>query len=190
MNFIVLILAVVCSVGLRAQKHLEFEGIPVDGTITSFTEKMKKIGYKVDPSSKKAPIGMRYFISPDIPNYDFLEYYTVCVKYDVRTKTVFSVSQVYEFKSTVGGLATCSRLFDETKERLSSTYVDSDSCGSSVMESLDGLPFYGVDVNNDNCETVGTIAVRVEYDSTIMPDRMFVFVEYSDSRNSQKYFKP
>lgn len=124
MKFFVFILALVFSVGVGAQEHLDFEGISIDGTIASFTEKMKSKGYVVDPVSKRMPAGVRYFTGPYIPNYDFLEYYSFAVSYDVRTKTVFSVSQVYEFKSTVGGLATCSRLFDETTDHVGADVIE------------------------------------------------------------------
>lgn len=185
-----IIIAFAVAVTLWGAKHLHFDGIPIDGTIASFTEKMKAVGYRVHPSSKKMPAGMRYFISPDTPDNDYLEYYSLCVKYDVRTKTVFCVSQVYEFKNTIGGLATSKRLFDETKARLSATYLDSDSCGSGVMEAADGLPFYGVDVNNADCEFIGTISCRIDCDSSLLPDRILLFIEYSDVLNSRKYFRP
>lgn len=189
MKRIIFILLLLSALAASAQSHLEFNGIPIDGSVSAFTEKMKAAGYRVHPSSKKMPAGMRYFINPDKSNFDYLEYCSVCVRYDVRTKTVFCVSQVYEFKNTIGGLATSKRLFDETKARLSATYLDSDSCGSGVMYAADGLPFYGVDVNNADCEFIGTITCRIEYDATI-PEKMFVFVEFSDAANSQKYFKP
>lgn len=132
---------------------------------------------------------MRYFINSDKSNFDYLEYCSVCVRYDVRTKTVFCVSQVYEFKNTIGGLATSRRLFDETKARLSAAYLDSDSCGSGVMESADGLPFYGVDVNNADCEFIGTVTCRIDY-NPVLSDKIYVFVEFSDASNSQKYLNP
>ena len=94
-----------------------------------------------------------------------------------------------EFKNTIGGLATSSRLFDETKARLSAAYPDSDSCGSGEIESADGLPFYGVDVDNADCEFIGTITCRIEYDATV-PENMFVFVEFSDAVSSQKCLNP
>lgn len=132
---------------------------------------------------------MRYFINSDKSNFDYLEYCSVCVRYDVRTKTVFCVSQVYEFNNTIGGFATSRRLFDETKARLSAAYPDSDSCGSGVMESVDGLPFYGVDVNNADCEFIGTVTCRIDY-NPVLSEKIYVFVEFSDAVNSGKYFKP
>lgn len=186
----IFILFLFCALAASAQSHLEFNGIPIDGPVSVFTEKMKAAGYRVHPSSKKMPAGMRYFINPDKSNFDYLEYCSVCVRYDVRTKTVFCVSQVYEFKNTIGGLATSRRLFDETKARMSAAYPDSDSCGSGVMESVDGLPFYGVDVNNADCEFIGTISCRIDCDFSLLPDRILLFIEYSDVLNSRKYFRP
>ena len=190
MKRIIFILLLLCALAASAQTHLEFNGIPIDGSVSAFTEKMKAAGYPVHPSSKKMPAGMRYFINPDKSNFDYLEYCSVCVRYDVRTKTVFCVSQVYEFKNTIGGLATCQALFDKTKERLSATYLDSDSCDSGVMEAADGLPFYGVDVNDKDCELIGTISCRIDCDYSLLPDRILLFIEYSDALNSRKYFRP
>lgn len=57
------------------------------------------------------------------------------------------------------------------------------------MESADGLPFYGVEVNNADCEWLGTITCRIDYDPTV-PEIMFVCLEFSDASNSQKYLNP
>ncbi|MBP3289334.1 MAG: hypothetical protein J6L79_08920 [Muribaculaceae bacterium] len=178
MKRIIFILLLLCALAASAQSHLEFNGIPIDGSVSAFTEKMKKIGYVVDPVSKSMPAGQRWFADPDRD-------VTVCVSYDVKSKNVFCVSQIFQFNNAVA----CRRFFDGMKKRLSSRYVETDSCGSGEMESVDGLPFYGVDVNNADCEFIGTITCRIEYDATV-PENMFVFVEFSDGVNSGKYFKP
>lgn len=178
MKRIIFILLLLCALAASAQSHLEFNGIPINGSVSAFTEKMKKIGYVVDPVSKSMPAGQRWFADPDRD-------VTVCVSYDVKSKNVFCVSQIFQFNNAVA----CRRFFDGMKKRLSSRYVETDSCGSGEMESVDGLPFYGVDVNNADCEFIGTITCRIEYDATI-PENMFVFVEFSDGVNSGKYFKP
>lgn len=178
MKRIIFILLLLCALAASAQTHLEFNGIPIDGSVSAFTEKMKKIGYVVDPVSKSMPAGQRWFADPDRD-------VTVCVSYDVKSKNVFCVSQIFQFNNAVA----CRRFFDGMKKRLSSRYVETDSCGSGEMESVDGLPFYGVDVNNADCEFIGTITCRIEYDATVS-ENMFVFVEFSDGVNSGKYFKP
>lgn len=178
MKRIIFILLLLYALAASAQSHLEFNGIPIDGSVSAFTEKMKKIGYVVDPVSKSMPAGQRWFADPDRD-------VTVCVSYDVKSKNVFCVSQIFQFNNAVA----CRRFFDGMKKRLSSRYVETDSCGSGEMESVDGLLFYGVDVNNADCEFIGTITCRIEYDATV-PENMFVFVEFSDGINSGKYFKP
>lgn len=178
MKRIIFILLLLCALAASAQSHLEFNGIPIDGSVSAFTEKMKKIGYVVDPVSKSMPAGQRWFADPDRD-------VTVCVSYDVKSKNVFCVSQIFQFDNAMA----CRRFFDGMKNRLSSRYVETDSCGSGVMESADGLPFYGVDVNNADCEWLGTITCRIDYDPTV-PEIMFVCLEFSDASNSQKYLNP
>lgn len=178
MKRLILILLLLCVLAVSAQSHLEFNGIPIDGSVSAFTEKMKKIGYGVDPSSKRMPAGQRWF---DDPERDV----TVCVSYDVKSKNVFCVTQIFQFDNAMA----CRRFFDGMKNRLSSRYAETDSCNSGVMESADGLPFYGVEVNNADCEWLGTITCRIDYDPTV-PEIMFVCLEFSDAANSQKYLNP
>lgn len=175
----IFILLLLCALAATAQSHLEFNGIPIVGTISAFTERMKKIGYVVDPSSKRMPVGQRWFADPDRD-------VTVCVSYDVKSKKVFCVTQIFQFDNPMA----CRRFFDGMKKRLFSRYVESDSCGSGEIESADGLPFYGVDVNNADCEFIGTISCRIDCDFSLLPDRILLFIEYSDALNSRKYFRP
>lgn len=178
MKRLILILLLLCALAASAQTHLEFNRIPIDGPISAFTEKMKKIGYAVDPSSKLMPAGQRWF---DDPERDV----TVCVSYDVKSKNVFCVTQIFQFDNAMA----CRRFFDGMKNRLSSRYVETDSCGSGVMESVDGLPFYGVDVNNADCKWIGTVTCRIDY-NPVLSEKIYVFVEFSDASNSQKYLNP
>lgn len=178
MKRIIFILLLLCAFAASAQTHLEFNGIPIDGPVSAFTERIKKIGYVVDPSSKRMLAGQRWFDDPE-------RAVTVCVSYDVKSKNVFAVTQIFQFDNSMA----CRRFFDGMKNRLSSRYAETDSCGSGVMESADGLPFYGVDVNNADCEWLGTITCRIDYDPTV-PEIMFVCLEFSDAANSQKYLNP
>ena len=45
MKRIIFILLLLYALAASAQNHLEFNGIPIDGSISAFTEKMKAAGY-------------------------------------------------------------------------------------------------------------------------------------------------
>ncbi len=185
-KLIMSLLLSMASVGFCASPHLQFWGIPVDGSVSTFTRSMKSKGWKISPASKNMPVGQRYFENDSV---QWQRYYIVA-SYDPATKTVYCVTAVREFDASES--KTARQLFDVQSYILRNEYVDDDSkCGSGYMESAEGgLPMFGVNVNGPDCEPLGTITCRIDYDPFVAPDNVFFMVEYLDHVNARKYFKP
>lgn len=75
---------------LLSAQHLKFMGIPLTGTITSFSTKLKAKGFTVSKYNKSAPKGVRLFDGTFFGNDA-----SVYVYYDPRT------SQVYRAKACI-----------------------------------------------------------------------------------------
>ncbi len=186
MRYIVFIFALVCSMSISSQKHLDFRGIPIDGTISNFTKKMVGKGYTVDSASKRTPKGKRFFVDSSW-DVDEIEKYIV-VSYDAKTNNVYSMTMVYEFPEEF--VNESFKFFSAWKKELERKYeATNDSCGKAFFENQDGLPLYGVDICNEQCEQIGSIAARIDYEPMIY-SKIVVFIDYIDFKNAQKYFKP
>ena len=66
-RFILIILCVLFSSVLQAQeKHMEFKGIPLDGPLPAFVQKMKKQGYKTIYTQNNAVVMEGVFIGKNV----------------------------------------------------------------------------------------------------------------------------
>ena len=85
--FLLLVITLFVSVGAMAQtEHLKFMGIPLNGTITQFQNKLKAKGVDVNPSLNKfIPTGGRAFKGVFSGNDA-----TIFVYYDEKTKKVMA----------------------------------------------------------------------------------------------------
>lgn len=170
------------AVGYCIRPHLRFLDIPIDGSIATFSRALKSKGWIVHPASKKMPVGQRYFVNQTSMRND---HYFV-VSYDPGTGTVYAVTTVQELSDWKSAM----QLFNVQSSILMLEYVDGQEEYSTVIfESEDPYPMVEIDVINDNCELLGTITCRIDYDMRVF-DKIILFVEYSDHINRNKYFKP
>lgn len=81
-----LLLAVIAMIVPSAAKTIEFMGIPVEGTISEFTKKLKAKGFTIDPDSKILPNGVRLFNGKveGVPSL-------LTVHYGLKSKLVYEV---------------------------------------------------------------------------------------------------
>lgn len=95
-------------------QHLKFEGIPIDGTITNFQNKLATIGFNVDRiKSNNAPVGQRIF------NGKFKGHNAeVTVYYGRKSKMVYKVEAVIESnkKEVIQGI------LDRSLDKIEKTY--------------------------------------------------------------------
>lgn len=176
-RLLLLLLAVSCfAIGQCAPSHLKFNGIPINGTISSFTRAMNQKGWKVSPASQNMPVGQRYFENQ-------VQGHHIVVSYDPHTKIVYAVTSVQETDA-----ATALKWFTVQKEVLRMEYVDnSEGCTAATTSSAEGeLPLFGVGVNDGDCNQLGTITIRLEYDPQVT-GTTFMFTEYRDHANTSRF---
>ena len=70
-------------------QHMQFMGIPIDGTINSFQTKLQSKGFKISPLNKYARVGMRVFEGVFAGEKSVINVY-----YSSKTKTVHSVQVI------------------------------------------------------------------------------------------------
>ena len=60
-KFVLLLFVCLATLTVSAE-HLKFKGIPLTGTISQFTAKLKAQGVTISPNNKTAGPGFRWFI--------------------------------------------------------------------------------------------------------------------------------
>ena len=114
MKRIVLLLILHFFVTIVSAQHLKFEGIPIDGTITNFQQKLQTKGMNVNRTkSNDAPVGQRIF------NGKFRGYNAeITVYYGRKTKIVYKVEAVIESKKK----EFIQTILDKSLEKIENTY--------------------------------------------------------------------
>lgn len=86
-------LLVLCMIWFvaSAQQHMKFMGIPLDGTISTFTTKLQAKGVKISPNNNKSGVGCRWFIGTF-----YGESAEIYVYYNPTTKIVYRAKAVIE----------------------------------------------------------------------------------------------
>lgn len=172
--FTLLICALTLSV--NAQDHLTVMGIPVDGTITEFTQKLKAKGMKHDiEHSKTLPVGGRLFYGTFFGE----EGTTLYVAYNPKTKIVYQVNVCFTLSSS----EQCLKLKDRINENLKSKYKE----GLKETKEYD----YFVNVFNEKTNTtdqlIGAISLVDNYMSNGYYSLTIMYEDYINSvKNTQQ----
>lgn len=150
MKKVAILLLLVLVVDSVSAQHLKFEGIPIDGTITSFQSKLSARGIIVDNvKSKKAPLGQRVF-KGKFQGYNS----EITVYYGRKSRIVYKVEAFIESKKKdfIQGI------LDKSIAQIESKYIytsDHDVTFASMMCFK-----YNI-FSNSNCEkNVGTIQIK------------------------------
>lgn len=98
---ITLFAAMLLSLSLFSQEHLDFRGIPIDGHIDNFVAKMKTLGYVLDNKEDDAVIMKGKFTNRDA------DIFILCTP---KTKTVYKVFIDFDKEASWSSLK--SRYFD------------------------------------------------------------------------------
>lgn len=111
----VILLLFISIVGGISAQHLKFEGIPIDGTITSFQSQLSTKGFKVNSvKSKDAPVGQRIF-NGNLQGYNA----EITVYYARKSKIVYKVeAEIESEKQDVIQI-----ILDKTLDRIGSKYI-------------------------------------------------------------------
>ncbi len=174
-TFITSLLLLFTAITALCARHLDFNGIAIDGTIGSFTRKLERQGHRLNPQSKTMPAGKRWFDSNDRN----LGPCTIVACYNPKNKMMHSVSVIFEYTD----YQTALQLFETFKQALGNKYGE-----ASFMESLPGdPPYYGVGVDNADGTPLGTVSVRVEQDNVTGTGLTFLFLDFEDNENCRRY---
>ena len=89
-RFVILLFVCLATLSVSAE-HLKFKGIPLTGTITQFTAKLKAQGVTISPDNKTAPNGTRWFTGSF-----YGQKANIFVYYDTTSKIVYRAKACIE----------------------------------------------------------------------------------------------
>ena len=93
MRQILTILCWLCSWCCMAQEHMKFMGIPINGSVNTFTALLKKKGFEISPDNQYMGVGYRLLKG------EFMGVYgtEICLYYDGSDSRMFSVVALSDY---------------------------------------------------------------------------------------------
>lgn len=181
MKFRLLLIIITSIVGFHCDaKHLEFMGIPIDGTINSFQTKLLAKGCSLASNNKELPSGVRGFkgVFAGIDS-------EIIVWYNHRTKEVYKVRAVADCGTS---LENCHNTFYYFKNLISQKYQDNSLNSDNFVDSGNGEYEYDWIIMQPPIEVgahaIGTIDIFIiNYDT--FPSSYGVSITYEDFENSK-----
>lgn len=169
-----LCLVAFCS-PVQAQ-HLKFMGIPLNGTITQFQQKLTAKGVKYNKTtSELLPEGTRAFQGTFAG-----EKADIYVHYDPISKIVFNAKAVMTYASE----SMCESKYDEFKHLLSSKYD-----AVEIPDYKDGHEVMNYVIKSENATSLndfmGYISIYILKEETYFYEYT-LHIEYADDQNTEK----
>ena len=165
---------------LLCAQHLEFMGIPLDGTITQFQAKLIKKGFHISKLSKALDKGIRAY------NGRFSgRKVVVATYYNPKSKNVYAVRVMLDDDSFKNGESAFD-VFDYYTDLINAKYSDiskEDTDDKATTENA--RRHYAITVYHDSTkETIrGTIRIQV-VENTDYYNTYYVTLDYVDGLNS------
>ena len=164
-RFLSFFVMLVLTLGVMAQtQHMKFMGIPLNGTISAFHQKLVAKGCKPEVEyNKTAPVGARVFIGTF-----FGEKASIHVYYTAETKVVYRAKACIERDSEDMII----RIYNEVKSALEEKYPDAymDKGEHNGYESMHFLT------------SQGEIVLYVSK-SNVYADKYNLYIDYYDAEN-------
>ena len=176
----ILLLVILSSLLLNA-KHLEFVGVPINGSISSFSTKLKSKGYTPLQGNNQLPVGIRGFSG--VFAGEECELY---VDYNPTTKIVYQCKVLINCNYSI---ETAENKFDYFKELLNKKYGDV-ALTSDMMTDVesDGTQ-YSLMIFEPPIEVganlIGGIGVKI-CEPGAVSDTYELVISYSDYANYSK----
>jgi hypothetical protein len=179
MKRILLLFVLLLSISpIKSQEHLKFRGVPIDGNVNSFIDKLRDLGYYLYDSSDSDEIIMKgKFLNKDC---DIIIVTTP--KYRTVAKVVVSTQEYYSWSSIKKDYIEvkhqyCIKYGDpKSYEFFSKPYTEGDGDEMSALK-LDKCTFMSVYYT-----MIGKICVKMTLSSNI-------WIEYEDNYNMEKMDK-
>lgn len=179
-RLLIFIFAITCSLLVQA-KHLEFMGIPITGTITSFQTKLLAKGCKLAKNNNQLPTGIRgfkgVFAGKDCD---------IFVWFNHKTKQVYKVRAVADCGES---LDNAHNVFNYYKNLLKQKYDGVSVTPDMLEDSSTGEYNYYLMIFDspveDDINLIGGIDMFIlDYDT--YPTTYGVAITYEDSESSSK----
>lgn len=169
MRKLLALLFLMLTITCHAQ-HMKFLGIPIDGTINQFTQKLSTKGIKVHPNNARdSGIDNRKFYGQFMNKQAIIR-----VWFNPKTKIVYEVKVVLYGKN----YEETEQMYDAVSEVIKNKYnVESTETGKLT----DGTKAFRYIIQNDNEKTIGIISLAREHDYN---DWLSIF--YVDAVNFEK----
>lgn len=176
----ILLLFILSSLLLNA-KHLEFMGIPINGSISSFSTKLKNKGFTLLKGNEQLPIGIRGF--DGVFAGEECELY---VYYNPKTRIVYKCSV---FISCNYSIETAENKFDYFKELLNKKYGDvaltSDMMTDVEIDEAEYTLMIIEPPIEVGAKLIGGIVVKI-YEPGVYSDSYGIVISYDDMDNFTK----
>jgi hypothetical protein len=178
---IALILMITSSVAFAQSGHMKFKGVPMEGTLQTFTNKLKAKGY--------TPIGIQDGVS--ILQGEFAGY-KKCTIGAVADKSgmICKVSVIFPTMEKWGELESC---YKNYKEMLTEKYGEPKDCIEQFQESYaDDDNSKKHELSMDRCKYISTFAGdngEIQLEITHQSFNCYVMLSYFDNANQAKLKK-
>ena len=171
-KILTIVLALVLTLGAHAQdEHMKFMGIPLDGNISTFQNKLSAKGVKPDTQfNASSPVGSRLYYG-DFAGYEA----SFHVYYDKNTKIV------YRAKACIRNtdLSIVERYYKEIKKLIQTKYED----GIEDIGEQEGHESYLMTIPE------GYVSIYISKYTETYPIQYTIHVDYEDYNNSVKHEK-
>ena len=171
---------VVFAVASFAQtQHLKFMGIPLNGSVQNFQQKLATKGVRLNTlANKTLPTGVRAFKGVFSGNEA-----DIYVHYNSKTKIVYRAKAVIE----ASNLTHAENLYETIKDGLISKYENNSFFTTSEQEEHESMTFAVFSTNNQEQLSLGIIGLYVSKSVySWQENERWIHVDYEDVANSNK----
>lgn len=174
--FLVLFAFFSLPVVAQSSNHLEFQGIPIDGKITTFHKQMKRKGFRLDPLNGRRIADTYLYVGHYLG-----ESAKIMINYDSRYKIVYQVTAVMDYFSEEDVV----NAYAKIKQLLVDKYSDDPRALRYNTFHFEGeqldIPtkWFSEEADNDYQQT--TISLPTIVDATLMGGKIRLFIRKKDS---------
>lgn len=177
-TFLSLMLCLFSVASFAQTQHLKFMGIPLNGSIQNFQQKLALKGFRPNTLFNKTyPTGGRafkgVFSGKDADVY---------VYYNPKTKVVYRAKAVIEANNSTFA----DNLYNTMKEGLFSKYENNSYFTTGEFEGHESITFSVISTKNHDQSHLGWIGLYVTKSEYSWDERNFIHVDYEDRANTDK----
>jgi hypothetical protein len=169
------LMLLICAIA--SAQHMKFMGIPLDGTITTFTAKLQAKGAKISPYNSKIGAGCRWFVGSF-----FGEDANIFVYFDTKSKVVYRAKAVIESED----FSQLKRIYNDISESIDSKYDA--TCTVDRHNNYESTS-YSVDLKTSADFYEGIIDLYFDDNGSTYSKKYVLHIDYYDWANRRKYIR-